>query len=353
MLSRRHYLASTAALAATGLLAACAPSKSASADSTAQAPLATLEPTPTWSVDMKAATVADFHPRLGTLLSTPGTGKATLTAVNPDGNVGWKADVDTAKPSDLEAAWIAADGADCVAAYDKDSATLIVWQATSTKAVITQDKVTDARLGAAGLLAIVDGGGIKTLTLTGGIIPHLTDLSAPGTPLAASTDGHYLTMNADDVLCLDGTVLAEAGQGVPKATTLTASVAAAAWDDVTVVWTTDGTRVAKADSAAVFPQRRPITGGQWAAWGGLAWVYGGDQVPLDSPAAAILDGGAYEASEGGCTVIDLGGGATVTSGKVTPVGAPVAADHLVTFDGTTVASWPLRAIATPTPSTEA
>ena len=61
------------------------------------------------------------------------------------------------------------------------------------------------------------------MTLTGGTVPYLTPLQSPGTPLAATTTGHYLLLNESGALTLDGHLLPDCGQGTPKAVTLTQS----------------------------------------------------------------------------------------------------------------------------------
>jgi len=179
--------------------------------------------------------------------------------VSSDGTDGWRTTLTTTDPASVDLAWIAAGTADLIAAFDKSATTLTIWDATSTSPRLSET-VTDARLGATGLLAIAADGTLRTLTLTGGTVPYLTPLQSPGTPLAATTTGHYLLLNESGALTLDGHLLPDCGQGTPKAVTLTHSIAAASWPSLTVAWTTSATTVAKVTADVKTPQRRPVPG---------------------------------------------------------------------------------------------
>ena len=226
MLTRRALL--TAATAAGIALTWCTKTAKGSGQTTPTpaAPRATLTAAPAWPVDLAGARITDYHPRLGTLAITPAKESATLTAVSPDGTDGWRTTLTTTDPASVDLAWIAAGTADLIAAFDKSATTLTIWDATSTSPRLSET-VTDARLGATGLLAIAADGTLRTLTLTGGTVPYLTPLQSPGTPLAATTTGHYLLLNESGALTLDGHLLPDCGQGTPKAVTLTQSIAAA------------------------------------------------------------------------------------------------------------------------------
>lgn len=347
MLTRRALL--TAATAAGLALSGCTKTAGGSGKTTpaSSAPLATLASAPAWHVDLAGARITDYHPRLGVLAITSAKESATLTAVSPDGTDGWRTTLTTTDPASVDLAWIAAGTADLIAAFDKSATTLTIWDATSTSPRLSET-VTDARLGATGLLAIAVDGTLRTLTLTGGTVPYLTPLQSLGTPLAATTTGHYLLLNESGALTLDGHLLPDCGQGTPKAVTLTQSIAAASWSSLTVAWTTSATTVAKVTADVKTPQRRPVTGGTWSTWGAAAWIYQGKTVTVTDPVAAVLDGAAYQTAAKGSAVIDLDSGATVTSGAITPVGTPNTQDRLIAFDGASLASWPLRKASSPT-----
>ena len=341
MLSRRAALI-TAALACGGAVTGCIKKERTSGAATG--PLATLEATPSWKISMSGARITDYHPRLGTLALTKGGKEATLTAVTPDGTNAWTTTIPSTDPGEVDLAWIAAGTADLVTAFDKTSQTLTIWDATSTRPRLTQTAAA-ARLGAAGVLTTGADGSSATLTLTGGTTPAMTPLSSPGTPLAATTSGHYLTLDANGALALNGKPLPDAGKGAPTNVTLTQTLAAADWEGLTVAWDLQGATIAKVNAASSTPpQRRPVSAQGWSTWGAMAWSGKRADEPITLPqsAAAILQGAAYQPTDAGTSVTDLLFGAAVATSKVTSVGAPASLDHLITFDGTTLASWPLR-----------